>query len=361
MPDWTKSMKQTFEYYTVDPGTWKDDEELTKVVSCTITRDATTSTLASATMEMTESIGEKYVRVYLVTEQATERSDGTVDNVVEKHALGTFMVQTPGTNFNGKVHTYNMDAYSPLMELKEKKPPIGYSLRKKTDIMPMAFKLVRELCRAPVVYSQDSTELFYDFVANTDDSWLSFLTDFLANAEFIFDLDMQGRILFAPVQDTASLQPVRTYDDSNSSILYPEVNINRDLYGIPNVVEVSYSDGDGFYYAKVVNSNKNSPTSTVNRGREIIYREVNPRLSGEPSQKQIERYAKQLLREKSTLEYTVSYTHGYCPSRPGDAVILNYERAGIKNVKAKIISQTIKCIPGCPVSEKAVYTSKLWG
>ena len=24
MPDWTKSMQQTFEYYVVDPNTWKD-------------------------------------------------------------------------------------------------------------------------------------------------------------------------------------------------------------------------------------------------------------------------------------------------------------------------------------------------
>ena len=24
MPDWTKTMQQTFEYYVVDPGTWKD-------------------------------------------------------------------------------------------------------------------------------------------------------------------------------------------------------------------------------------------------------------------------------------------------------------------------------------------------
>ena len=26
MPDWTSSMQQTFEYYTVDPGTWKDSK-----------------------------------------------------------------------------------------------------------------------------------------------------------------------------------------------------------------------------------------------------------------------------------------------------------------------------------------------
>ena len=60
------------------------------------------------------------------------------------------------------------------------------------------------------------------------------------------------------------------------------------------------------------------------------------------------------------IEYKVSYTHGYCGVRLRDCVRLNYKKAGISNVKAKIISQSIKCEPGCPVTEKAVFTTKLW-
>ena len=30
------------------------------------------------------------------------------------------------------------------------------------------------------------------------------------------------------------------------------------------------------------------------------------------------------------------------------------------NIKAKVISQSIECVPGCPVTEKAVFTTKLW-
>ena len=84
-------------------------------------------------------------------------------------------------------------------------------------------------------------------------------------------------------------------------------------------------------------------------------------MIGDPTNNQIDDYAEQLLRELSTIEYTVSYTHGYCPVRLGDCVRLNYERAGIVDVKAKVISQSIKCEPGCPVTEKAVFTTKLWG
>jgi hypothetical protein len=163
-----------------------------------------------------------------------------------------------------------------------------------------------------------------------------------------------------PKQDTASLQPVWTYDDDNSSILYPDFSMDHDLYGIPNVVEVVYSGGGTPYYARAVNDDVNSPTSTVNRGREIVHRVTNPSLIGNPTNNQIDDYAEQLLRELSTLEYTISYTHGYCPVRVGDCVRLNYARAGVTDIKAKVISQSIKCEPGCPVTEKAVFTTKLW-
>ena len=351
MPDWLKSMQQTFEYYIVDPTTWKDIKRLDTVKSCTINRDSTAETLGSAAIDITESVGECYIRTYLITIQ---------NGIREKHPLGTHLVQTPSTGFDGKIQNVSVDAYTPLIELKEKYPDLGYSISKNANVMDIAYRLTRENLRAPVVKASSSTELFSDFVSDTSDTWVTFLSDLIANAKYIFDLDEMGRVLFSPKQDMASLQPVWTYTDDNSSILYPNFTMDHDLYGIPNVVEVIYSNGRDHYYAKVVNDDPNSPTSTINRGRIIPYRETNPNLIGDPTNNQIQEYAKQLLRDKSSIEYTVSYTHGYCPARIGDCVRLNYEKAGIKNVKAKVISQSIKCEPGCPVSEKAVFTKKFW-
>lgn len=351
MPDWTKSMQQTFEYYTVNPGTWKDDKQITTVKSSSINRDSSADTLGSAAIDSTESIGECYIRTYLITIQ---------NGVREKHPLGTHLVQAQPSSFDGKVQTISMDAYTPLIELKEKQPPLGYSLQKGDNVLDSAYRLTRENLRAPVVRTENSTELFNDFVSDPSDTWMSFNSDLLANAKHYYDLDEMGRILFAPKQDTAALQPVWTYDDSNSSILYPELEMDYDLYGIPNVVEVIYSKGNDYYYARVVNDDSNSPTSTVNRGREIIYRETDPSVIGDPTNNQIQEYAQQLLRDLSSIEYTITYTHGYCPVRLGDCVRLNYKLAGLVGVKARVISQSIKCEPGCPVTEKAVFTKKLW-
>lgn len=351
MPNWLSTMQQTFEYYIVDPGTWRDVKKVDNVLSSTINRDLYAETLGSATISIAESLGECYIRIYLITIQ---------NGVKEKHPLGTFLIQTPSYSFDGKIKNVDMDAYTPLLELKENPPPLGYSILKEENILDSAYRIVREQVRAPVVRTSSDDKLFTNFVANTDDTWISFVYDLLANAKYSLYLDEMGRVLFTPEQDTASLQPVWTFDDSNSSILYPTLDIDHDLYGIPNVVEVIFSNGASYYYGRAVNDDPASPISTVNRGREITHRVTDPSLMGDPTEEQIQAYAEQLLREMSSLEYTISYTHGYCPVRIGDCVRLNYSRAGIRGIKAKVISQSIKCEPGCPVTEKAVFTADLW-
>lgn len=352
MVDWFSSMQQTYEYYTVDPGTWCDVDLIDTVKSCTINRDWESDTLGSATIDMDAAIGECYIRVYLVTLQ---------NGLREKHVLGTYLVQTPSVSFDGKARGVSLDAYTSLLELKEKYPPLGYTVPKGANIMDIASDLCAENVRAPVVAGTSSLKLSEHFVANMDDTWFSFLSDLIARANFRFDVDEMGRILFAPIQDIASLQPVQDYDDGNSSILYPEIDMDRDLYGVPNAVEVFYSKNAGFLYAKAVNKDPNSPISTVSRGREIVHRVSDPDMLGNPTQSQLDEYAKQLLRNLSSLEYTLSYSHGYCPVRVGDCIRLNYTRAGLTDIKAQVMSQSIKCEPGCPVTETAVFSTMLWG
>lgn len=415
MPNWTESMQQTFEYYIVDPSTWKDIKKLETVTSCTINRDLEAETLGSATIDITESIGECYIRIYLITIQ---------NGVKEKHPLGTFLAQTPSSKFDGKVKTISMDAYTPLIELKENQPPVGYYIPKGENIMEFVGNLMEEHMRAPIVKTNSDTKLYSDFVADTNDTWLSFLTDLISAAyysgyckvsydsennvytatdeivepidgiivdgaktsdgrqvfsysiseeavlycedipgmlNYEFDLDELSRIVFSPKQDTASLQNVWIYDDGNSSILNADITMDHDLYGIPNVVEVIYSNNGKYLYSKITNDDPNSPTSTVSRGREILYRITNPEMVGNPTQKQLDEYTKNTLKNLSCVEYTVSYMHGYCPVRVRDCVRLDYSRAGLNGIKAKVISQSIKCEAGCQVTEKAVFTKKLWG
>lgn len=352
MIDWTKSMQQTYEFFRVDPGTWKNSEQLKQMTSSSIKNDAKDDTLGSATFDVTEDVEECYVRTYLVATQ---------NKLTEKIPLGTHLCQSSQVKHDGKISTHPIDGYTPLIELKEKHPSIGYSIAKGTNILDIATRLTRENVRAPVVPGKSTETLSYDFISENDDTWFSFLTDLLACAKYEFGLDELGRVIFVPKTDFASLRPTWTYSDDNSSILQPEITMERDLFGIPNVVEVIYSKNDSYIYATAVNNDTKSPISVASRGRRIENRITDPEVNGEPTQDQLNDYARQMLKELSTLEHTITYTHGYCPVRVGDCVLLNYTRAGLYNVRAKVVSQSIRCEAGCQVEETAVYTTNLWG
>lgn len=352
MPIWTDSMQQTYEFYEVDPATWSDKRKLEYVTSGDVTHDLDTDTISTASIETTEELGEMYIRPYLITIQ---------NGVRDRIPMGSYLSQTPGFSFNGRIKNNSLEAYSPLLELKESSPPIGYTILKNSQILRYASRLTAENVRAPVVESSSTETIPSDFVSDPTENWLTYLGDLLGSINYRFDLDEMGRILFSRNQNVSSMQPVWAYNDDNSSILYPEINMSRDLYGIPNVVEVVYSKDLENLYAVAKNEDPGSPTSIPSRGREIVHRITDPDLPAEPSVAYLQQYAKQQLKALSSLEYTVTYTHGYCPVRVGDCVRLNYERAGFNNVKAKVIRQHIKLEPGTPVEETAVYTENLWG
>ena len=351
MPDWTQSMEQSFEYYTVEPTTLADVERLDNVKKASFSRDSEVETLGSATIDVINSVGESYIRGYLKTIQ---------NGVTEKFPLGTVLSQTPSSSFNSKVLEVSMDCYTPLIELKEKRLPLGYTVRKDSNIMQAAYNIVKNNCRVPVSAVSSDITLQFNYTADPNDTVLSFVIKLISNANYELALGEKGEIIFAPIQELEALQPVWTFNDDNSSILLSDITVNHDLYGIPNVVDVMYSYGSDCKRAIARNDDPNSPTSTISRGREIPYYDTEPSLKGYVTQDQMDAYAERLLKSLSTLEYTVSFTHAYCPVRIGDCVRLNYTKAGIKDIKAKIISQNIKAEPGCPVSAKAVFKSKLW-
>lgn len=355
MIDWTKSMRQTFEYYIVDPHTWHDTEQITTVTSCSITRDLSLDTLGSASIEASDDLNDKYVRAYLIATQGDEK---------EKIPLGTFLAQTPDTSFDGKVKTVNHDAYTPLIELSEKQMPIGYAVRKGTNVLTAARSILMqsESLRAPVGEGSDSKTLTGDFLSDLSDTRLTFVSDLLVNAKYSLGLDELGKLIFVPDKELTAMQPRWTYTDDNSSILYPSLRISRDIFGVPNRVEVIFSSNNGdFLTSEDKNEDETSIVSYQARGRWITYRETNPDVVDGITQGQLDEYTHKKLMDLSSIDFELSYTHGYCPVRLGDCVLLNYKRADVRNTRAKVTKQIINCTPGCPVQETAVFTKKLWG
>lgn len=353
MPNWAESMSQTFEYYTVDPATWTDADKLTKVKSSSMTYDEDSDTYGSASYELDDVFGESYIRCYLVTVQ---------NGITEKFPLGTFLIQTPSSSFDGKVSTVSVDGYTPLLELDEKRPPIGYYTKKGENIMEEAYKLIRNNCRAPVASLKLSDTLPDNFVANMDDTWLTYIRDLVNLCGYKLGVDTLGNIIFVQSILPTLLTPRIEYNDNNSSIIEADISLDHDLYQVPNVVEVVYSTEKHTYVKTAKNTDLNSPASIQNRGREIIKRITDPNIIGDvdATPGQVQLYADNMLKSLSTINYYMTYTHGYCPVRVGDGILMNYSRAGLNNIHARVVSQTINCETGITVSEKAVYETHLW-
>ena len=229
--------------------------------------------------------------------------------------------------------------------------------------MEAAYNAMRDKCRCPIVKTVDESTLTYDFVADYDDTYDKFIRELIFQAKYSFGLDELGRIIFMPYQDLSSLQPIWTFTTDNSSILNPDITLRHDYYGIPNVVEVVYSDSRGIMKSVVKNNDPGSPISIINRGREIVYYNENVEpgeLPTYPTQEMLDEYAKKLLQKLSNVEYKISFSHGYCPVKLGDCVRIEYPKIGLNGVKAKIISQKIKCAIGCTVETTAVLNKSLW-
>lgn len=348
--DFTQPMSQTFEYWLVDPATWKDSSLIPNVLSASLEFDLESDTLGRATIETESPMGECYFRAYLVATQGS---------LTQRFPLGTYLVQTPTISFDGRARSCSMEAYTPLLELADDKPAIGYAIPKDSNVLEVAAKLAGLHCRAPVLATESDKTITEDFVADPDDSWLDLLTDFLAKANHRFLVTPRGEVTFAPIRDANAMTATHTFDDSNSSILYPEVEEERDVYGVPNVYEVVYTNGSVTKRVEVTNSDPLSVLSYQQRGRYVRTRDTAPDVSDSPTTTELEVYAKRKLREESNLERTISYSHGYCGNVIGDAVRLSYSRAGL-DTRGIVTTQTITCEPGCKVEETAKYSQAFY-
>ena len=172
--DWTKSMRQTYEVYIVDPTTWLDSKLLDTVTGASITRDITSDTMVSGSIDYVGELDEEYVRIYLIAEQGDE---------IERIPLITMLCQSPSVNYNGKYTKTSITGYSPITELDGEYPPLGYTVPRNypswytktrvgevvTDLGILIPQLTADHCRAPVgdmqdVYDKSRNALYKEYV-----------------------------------------------------------------------------------------------------------------------------------------------------------------------------------------------------
>lgn len=347
MIDWRESMAQSYEYCEVDPLTWQDARILGTVSSAELTFDADSDTGGSASFEMDEDPGEVYIRVYLVAEQGGE---------TERHPLGTFLAQTARQTQEGARVYYEVDAYTPLIELSEDLPPIGHCAPSGQVIMDVIADDCASHCRAPVSAGASGSILDAPWCAEPQESWLDFLASMAAKGGLSMRPDPMGRIVLAPARLPSAMAPVFDVRDDECSIVQPDARVTRDVYEIPNRVEVVHSTNSGCHFASAENDHPDSPLSTAARGRRVTHRETSPSvpsgLYGEELSRWLDSEARRILAEKGSFEREMTYTRGFVPGvGVGDCVQLDLASVGVRG-RAIVASQSISCETGCQVVEK---------
>ncbi|WP_031405257.1 hypothetical protein [Geobacillus vulcani] len=118
-----------------------------------------------------------------------------------------------------------------------------------------------------------------------------------------------------------------TYKDDELSIVYPGMEEELDLFNVPNKWVVVCSNAEQSLMSSYTNSNPNSPTSTVNRGRTIVdYREV----TDIADQQSLDAYVQRIAFEASqvygklTFETALNPLHDY-----SDVLQIEYSPLGI--------------------------------
>lgn len=355
MIDWTESMQQYYEYYTVSPITWADVSLINTVTTGSITNDLNTETLTNATFAGVDMNGEFYIRAYICAKQGDE---------FERRCLGTFLVQSPSCSYDGKYNEVSALSYSPLIELKENYPPMFYTLPKETDVVEWAYNMIEENSRLKVdrTYKEQIISK-YDYVANADDNWLDFITSVLNQNGVSYKLSPEGVVSLYKTLNY-NISPIKyIFKNDEKSIILPRVSYSKDMYDIPNVVEVYVSTEKGYNVVRVSNnlSANDSATSIDARGREIVHRETSPSIVGIPTDAEIENYAKMLLESLSTIVVELSFTHAYVPGiSVGDTILVDYPEAGLNEQRCKITSQQMDLSEGLLVDTTATFEIEYW-
>ena len=347
--DWTSSMRQEFDFFDVDQDTWADADRLDRVSSCDVTRDRSTSTLESGSLEVGSQgwlDDERVVRAYLTATQGGES---------ERVCVATLAYQGLRSERDGTTRKHVADGYGVLQDMAQDSPPYGFAVE--GDPSEAIALIVSMSCRAPYV-GYDGLPSIGRVWAQDGDSWLDFANAVAGRVGCEVTSDPYGRVVLAPSQALVSLRPVWTYGRDNC-IVTPHVTYQTDLFGIPNWCEVTVSDGTRTVVGHAENADPASPTSTVRRRHRIPMRLDNP--DGLPptcTQEQADSFAAQALSDASVVTRTWEYTHGWCPARVGDCVVIDLDDE--MPTLARVDSQDITLKVGVEVAEVATSTERTW-
>lgn len=184
---------------------------------------------------------------------------------------GVFIPITPNRHIgSGSTVTRDVDLYDPLLQYDDDKVSARYTVTAGTNYITKIVELLGASTPQLVTASSKTLPAAKEWEPGT--SKLSIINDLLGalNYEALW-FDETGRAICAPYVAPGDMPVEWRYATDQSSVIMPGVDHTLDLFNVPNKWVLTVSEADrAILTATYTNSNVNSPTSTVNRGRTIV-------------------------------------------------------------------------------------------
>lgn len=331
--DWNKGFSTQYYACFVDALSWRDTERF-EIVGGNTNRsdDALRQSASLECKDYPESI-ERWVRVYLIARQGEESV---------REPLFTGLATTPGDSFDGIVRTNSLECYSVLKPAEDVLLDRGWY----APAGQSGADIIRQLLSAtpaPVVVDENAPVLQGAIIAEDGETYLSMVDKVLMAIDWRLRIEGDGTIHICPKATSAAVR----YDAIENDAIEPEIDIEQDLFGCPNVFRAVQDD----LSAVARDDAEDSAFSTVNRGREIWREETSCNLNtGET----IAEYALRRLKEEQTVAVSAKYNRRFYPDLiVSDYVHLNYQAQGMSGLY-RIESQTMDFEYGGRTSEEVV-------
>lgn len=185
--------------------------------------------------------------------------------------LGTFLLSTPKRRINAVLTQRDVEAYDLLLILKDDAVLTRYSVAAATNVITAVGTVLTGagFTLMNLVATDETLPVAKEWPPGT--SKLKIVLDLLTTINYRFYIDPNGVPVAKPYQRPDERGTEYMYSDDAMSILSPDMESEVDYFKVPNQWLAIVSEPDRPPLSSTyTNSNPNSPTSTISRGRTIF-------------------------------------------------------------------------------------------
>lgn len=241
--------------------------------------------------------------------------------------LGIFLPTSPTRQIRGAGGTREIEAYDQLLVLRDDKVESRYVIPTLSNYVEEIRLLLESSGVTTINISASTASLPTAREWEPGTSKLRIVNDLLGAINYTsLSFDAFGAAVAQPYSSPEGRPTGVTYEANERSLLEPDISHTIDYFEIPNKWVLVMSEPEVSFSSTYTNTNPNSPTSTVSRGRTITHFEA----VEASDQTALDELAARMAFEASQVFETIEFSSALMPHHgDGDIVELKHSASGI--------------------------------